>query len=72
MKMVFAALALVIGLTACDTRRGQDTGRVSEAVDTTVTTRTAQDTMIVRSDTTIRADTTVREGEVRRDSAKTR
>lgn len=71
MKMVFAALALVIGLTACDTRRGQDTGRVGESVDTTVTTRTARDTMIVRSDTTIDADTTVREGEVKRDSART-
>lgn len=71
MKTVFAALALFIGLTACDTRRGQDTGRVGEGVDTSVITRTTQDTTIITSDTTIRADTTVREGELKRDTAKT-
>lgn len=70
MKTVFAALALMAGLTACDTRRGQDTGRVGESADTTVTTRTTQDTMIVTSDTTVRTDTTVREGEMKSDTAK--
>lgn len=70
MKTVFTALGLVVGLTACGPRSGQDTGRVGEGVDTTVTTRTTQDTTIVTSDTTIRADTTVREGEMKRDTAK--
>jgi hypothetical protein len=70
MKTVFAALALVIGLTACDTRGGQDTGRVGESADTSITTRTTQDTTIVTSDTTVRTDTTVREGEMKSDTAK--
>jgi hypothetical protein len=69
MKTVFA-LALLIGLAACNTRGDRETGRVGESVDTTVTTRRTQDTMIVSSDTTVRADTTVREGEVKRDTAK--
>jgi uncharacterized lipoprotein NlpE involved in copper resistance len=71
MKTAFAALALFIGLTGCDTRRDQETGRVGESVDTNVTTRTTQDTTIVSSDTTVRTDTTVREGDINRDTAKT-
>lgn len=70
MKTVFAALALMVGLTACNTRGGQDTGRVGESADTSVTTRTTQDTTIVTSDTTVRTDTTVRKGEMHSDTAK--
>lgn len=66
MKTVFAALALLIGVAACDTRRGQDTGRVGETADTSVTTRQTQDTTIVTNDTMVRTDTTVREGDVQR------
>jgi hypothetical protein len=71
MKTVLAAMALVIGLGACDSRRGQDTGQAGESADTSVTTRTTQDTTIVTSDTTVETDTTVREGDINRDTAKT-
>jgi hypothetical protein len=70
MKTALAALALFIGLSACDTRRGQETGRVGESADTNVTTRTTQDTTIVTSDTTVQTDTTVRQGEIERDTAE--
>lgn len=69
MKKVFGALVLAIGLVACESRADRETGRAG--VDTNVTTRTAQDTTIISSDTTIRSDTIVREGEVKRDTAKT-
>jgi hypothetical protein len=68
MKTVLTALALVVGLAACD-QRGQDTGRVgegAESVDTSVTTRTTEDTTIVTRDTQVEVDTTVKEGDVQR------
>jgi uncharacterized protein YaiI (UPF0178 family) len=68
MKTVLTALALVAGLAACNDR-GQDTARVGEGADvadTSVTTRTTQDTTIVTRDTQVDVDTTVKEGEVRR------
>jgi hypothetical protein len=68
MKTIGAGLALLATLSACDSRRGQDTGR-TESVDTTVTTRSTQDTTIITSDTTIRADTVRKEGELKRDTA---
>jgi hypothetical protein len=71
MKTVFGALALAIGLAACESRGDRETGRVGESADTGVTTRTTQDTTIVTSDTIVRSDTTVREGELKRDTAKT-
>lgn len=71
MKTVLGALVLAIGLAACENRTDRETGRVAESVDTTVTTRSTQDTTIVTSDTTIRSDTTVREGELKRDTATT-
>jgi hypothetical protein len=67
MKTVLA-LALLIGLAACQTRGDRETGRVG--VDTSVTTRTTQDTTIVTSDTTVRTDTVTREGEEHTDTAK--
>ena len=71
MKTVIAA-ALLLGLVACETRTDRETGRVGdESADTSVMTRTTQDTMIVTSDTTVDTDTTVREGELR-DTAITR
>jgi predicted small secreted protein len=72
MKTVLTALALVAGLAACNTRGGEDTARVGEGADTTVTPRTTQDTTIVSSDTTMEVDTdtTVKEGDVKRDTAK--
>jgi uncharacterized lipoprotein NlpE involved in copper resistance len=71
MKTLFAGLAFVLALTACENRAGRDTGRVENA-DTSVTTRTTQDTTIVTSDTTVDVDTdtTVREGDVKRDTAR--
>jgi hypothetical protein len=66
MKTVLTALVLVAGLAACE--RDRETGRVegSESADTSVMTRTTQDTMIVTSDTNVDTDTTVKEGDVRR------
>jgi hypothetical protein len=68
MKTVLTALALAAGLAACNTRGGEDTARVGEGADTSVTPRTTQDTTIVTSDTTLEVDTdtTVKEGEVKR------
>lgn len=71
MRTVLAA-ALLLGLAACENRADRETGRVDESVDTTVMTRTTQDTMIVTSDTTVDTDTTVREGDLGRDTAITR
>jgi hypothetical protein len=72
MKTVLTALALAAGLAACNTRGGEDTARVGEGADTSVTPRTTQDTTIVSSDTSVRVetDTTVKEGDVKRDTAK--
>ena len=67
---VLTALALVAGLAACSDRGGQDSARVGESADTTVTPRTTQDTTIVTSDTTVRSDTTVKEGDVKRDTTR--
>jgi hypothetical protein len=65
MRTVLTALAL-FAIAAC----GDHKERQSGSVDTTVTTRTAQDTTIVTSDTTIRSDTTTKEGDLKRDSTK--
>ena len=56
----------MVSLTACENRNARDTGRVD--ADTSVTTRTTQDTTIVTADTNVDVDvdTTVKEGEVRR------
>jgi hypothetical protein len=68
MKTLFAGMALLVGLVACENRAGRDTGDTGrvDAADTSVTTRTTQDTTIVTSDTTVETDTTVREGDVQR------
>ena len=57
MKTLLTALALVAGLAACE-QRDRETGRVegAESVDTSVMTRTTQDTMIVERDTQIDVD----------------
>lgn len=68
MKTVLAAMAL-FALAACGDR-GQDSARVGESADTSVQTRTTQDTTIVTSETRVDTDTTRKEGEVRRDTAK--
>ena len=68
MKTVLAALAL-FALVACGDR-GSETGRVGESADTTLQTRTTEDTTIVTSDTTVRSDTTMKEGDVKRDTAR--
>jgi hypothetical protein len=67
MKTVLAALAL-FALAACGDR-GQDTARVGDA-DTSIQTRTTQDTTIVSSDTTVETDTTRKQGDVQRDTAQ--
>ena len=65
MKTLLAGLALLVSLTACENRNARDTGRV-DAADTSVTTRTTQDTTIVTADTSVDVDTTVKEGDVKR------
>jgi hypothetical protein len=65
MKTLLAGLALLVSLTACENRNARDTGRV-ESADTSVTTRTTQDTTIVTADTSVDVDTTVKEGDVKR------
>jgi hypothetical protein len=65
MKTLFAGLALVVGLVACENRNARDTGRV-DAADTSLTNRTTQDTTIVTADTSVDMDTTVKEGDVKR------
>jgi hypothetical protein len=67
MKTLLAGLALLgaVSLTACENRAARDTGRV-DAADTSVTTRTTQDTTIVTADTSVDVDTTVKEGDVKR------
>ena len=67
MKTILAGLALLAALSACN--RSQDSGH-TQSVDTTITTRSTQDTTIITSDTTIRADTVHKEGELKRDTAK--
>jgi uncharacterized lipoprotein NlpE involved in copper resistance len=69
MKTVLAAMAMVVVLAGCNNRGDRDTGR-AESADTSITTRSTQDTTIVTSDTTVDTDTTVREGEMKRDTAK--
>lgn len=69
MKTLLAALVLVAGLSACN-KRGEDTGRIGESADTTLTNRKTQDTTIVTSDTTVHADTVTHEGDVKRDTTK--
>ena len=63
---VLTALALLVAIAACSDHKERQSG----SVDTSVTTRTAQDTTIVTSDTTVRVDTTKKEGDIKRDSAK--
>ena len=65
MKTLLAGLALLVSLTACENRNARDTGRV-ESADTSVTTRTTQDTTIVTADTSVDVDTTVKQGDVKR------
>jgi hypothetical protein len=65
MKTLLAGLALLVSLTACENRNARDTGNV-DAVDTSVTTRTTQDTTLITRDTQVDVDTITREGEVRR------
>jgi hypothetical protein len=65
MKTLLAGLALLVSLTACENRTDRDTGRV-DAADTSVTTRSTQDTTIVTADTSVDVDTTVKEGDVKR------
>jgi hypothetical protein len=70
MKTLLAGLALLVSLTACENRNARDTGRV-DAADTSVTTRTTQDTTIVTADTSVDVDTTVKEGDVKRSGTGT-
>ena len=66
MKTVLTGLALLAGLTACNTTR-DETGRVT--ADTTVTPVQTQDTTIVKREVDVDVDTVHKEGELK-DSAR--
>jgi len=70
MKTVLAGLALLAGLTACNTNRDQESARVT--ADTTVTPVQTQDTTIVKKEvkTDVDVDTTHKTGDVNRDSVR--
>jgi hypothetical protein len=70
MKTVLTGLALLAGLTACNTNRDRESARVS--ADTTVTPVQTQDTTIVKREvkTDVDVDTTHKKGDVDRDSVR--
>jgi hypothetical protein len=61
MKLVLGMLAAA-SLVACN-KAGDESGRIGGAVDTTITTRTTQDTTVVTRDTTVSVDTTTMKGD---------
>jgi hypothetical protein len=62
MKAMLGMLAAA-SLVACNTKAGDESGRVGGAVDTTITSRTTQDTTVVTRDTTVSVDTTKMKGD---------
>jgi len=63
MKAILGMLAAA-SLVACNNNRaGDESGRVGGAVDTTITSRTTQDTTVVTRDTTVSVDTNRMEGD---------
>jgi hypothetical protein len=62
MKLVLGMLAAA-SLVACNNKAGDESGRVGGAVDTTITSRTTQDTTVVTRDTTVSVDTTTMKGD---------
>ncbi|MBA3659214.1 MAG: hypothetical protein H0W67_06415 [Gemmatimonadales bacterium] len=60
MRTMFAALSLVLALSACDKKAGNESGNVNDrsGTDTNVTSTTVKDTTIVSADTNIDVDTT--------------
>ena len=67
MRSMLAAVVLLAGVSACESRAGDEneSARV-DAADTMITPRTTQDTTIVTRDTSVEVDTIRKEGEVRR------
>jgi hypothetical protein len=68
MKTVLTAVALLAGLTACNTARDQESGRVT--ADTTVTPVQTQDTTIVKKETKVDVDVDTVRKEGDRDAAR--
>jgi len=67
MKSILAAAVLLAGVSACESRAGDENESATvDAADTVVTPRTTQDTTIVTRDTSVEVDTIRKEGEVRR------
>jgi hypothetical protein len=62
MKAILALLATA-SLVACNNKAGDESARVGGAVDTTITTRSTQDTTVVTRDTTVSVDTNTMEGD---------
>jgi hypothetical protein len=62
MKAILALLATA-SLVACNQNGGDESARVGGAVDTTITTRTTQDTTVVTRDTTVSVDTNTMKGD---------
>ena len=62
MRTILGMLAAV-SLIACNSNRGDESGQVGGAVDTTITNRTTQDTTVVTRDTNVSVDTTRMQGD---------
>ena len=70
MKTLLTGLALLAGLTACNTAHDRESGRVT--ADTSVTPVQTQDTTIVKKETKtdVDVDTIHKKGDVNRDSVR--
>jgi hypothetical protein len=70
MKRILTGLALLAGLTACNTKGDQESARVT--ADTSVTPVQTQDTTIVKKETKVDTDvdTIHKKGDVDRDSVR--
>ena len=63
MKLAALALLGIVGVAACNQRKGDETGRAVDAADTVVTSEQNVDTTIVTQDTMVETDTTHHEGD---------
>jgi hypothetical protein len=63
MKLAALALLGIVGVAACNQRKGDETGRAVDAADTVVTSEQNVDTTIITQDTSVDVDTVKKEGD---------